>query len=47
MGYYNRGNAGSTSSNSMSGGGSAGGGQFKPIFGQDPLAPRGSYMSQA
>ena len=22
------------------------GGQFKPIFGQDPLAPRGSYMSQ-
>jgi hypothetical protein len=47
MGYYNRGNAGSTSSNSMSGGGSAGGGQFKPIFGQDPLAPRGSYMSEA
>jgi hypothetical protein len=47
MGYYNRGNAGSTSSNSMSGGGSVGGGQFKPIFGQDPLAPRGSYMSEA
>jgi hypothetical protein len=46
MGYYNRGNAGSPSSNSMLGGGSVGGGQFKPIFQQDPLAPRGSYMAQ-
>ena len=40
--YKNTPRSTSTSSNSMPGIG----GQFKPIFGQDPLAPRGSYMSQ-
>jgi hypothetical protein len=45
MTYYKntpRSTSTSTSSNSMP----SIGGQFKPIFGQDPLAPRGSYMSQ-
>ena len=46
IGYYNRGAAG-TGGSSTFGGGSVGGGQFKPIFGQDPLVPRGSYIAQA
>ena len=47
MQYYKNGTPNRTGSNSMLVGGSASGGQFKPIFGQDPLAPRGSYVSQA